>query len=226
MTELAAASPPASKAEPRVKRFFALLVPTLEEIGEHRPIWPPVAVGWVLALAAAVAMRPLMQGAVAGQPPAAGTAVDVLLLLAVVLGPVFMFLRAGLATGLIWSVLVLANAPQRVRLLLSVTLYAEAIILFHGVAAAVFFQLASGGSVFSPEQLQAPWSLGAYLPMTRLVLWSVAQQVTAFHLAAIAFVAFALRRTAGLGWPLAAGAAVLAWAAALGFAAIRVMVTS
>ena len=209
----------------RTRRFLALLVPGLDEIRQHEPVFPPLVAGWVFSVVAAIASRPLILRAVGGEQPAAASTIQFVLVLAALIAPLLMLLKALLLTAVGWAALTLVGVESRIRPLLSVLLYGEAILMFQGVAVVLLVHITTGGAVSSPQDLQLPLGLAAIVPPTMPVLWAVAQSATLFHLAWFVFLTMAFRRCVGPGRARAFGLASLMWGAVLLFAAIRTQVS-
>ena len=209
----------------RTKRFLALLVPGLDDIRQHEPVFPPLVAGWVFSVVAAVASRPLLLRAVGGEQPAAASTIQLVLVVAALIAPLLMLLKALLLTAVGWAALTLGNVESRIRPLFSVLLYGEAILMFQGVVVVLLVHLTTGGAVSSPQDFQFPLGLGAIVPPTMPVLWAVAQSVTLFYLAWFFFLTMAFRRCVGSSRAGAVGLASLMWGAVLLFSAIRAQVT-
>ncbi len=223
-TETAIGYPLATTLGARAKRFAALLVPSFEDMRAFKPILPPLAVGWAFSLVGALGARPLLLGALEGQPPAAAATMELVLWLAAIAAPLIMLAKASLLAALGWAVMVLANAAPRVRTLFSVLLYGEAILMFQGVAVAVVVHLVTGGSVQSADDLQIPIGLAALVSPATPVLWAAAQSATVFHLAWAVFVAAALRRCVGFGGAASIALAAFFWGAVVAISAARAYV--
>ena len=217
--------PPRPTGWGRIRRFLALLVPGIDDIRRHEPVFPPLVAGWVFSVVAAVASRPLLLRALGGEQPGASSTVQLVLVFAALIAPLLMLLKALLLTAVGWAVLTLGGVESRIRPLFSVLLYGEAILMFQGVAVVLLVHLTTGGVVSSPQDLQLPLGLGAIVPPTMPVLWAVAQSVTLFHLAWFLFLTAAFRHCFGFSRARAVGLACLMWAAVLAFAAVRAQVT-
>ncbi len=224
MNEVVMENMPGLTAGARVKRFFTLLVPSLGDIRRFEPVLPPLMVGWTFSLVAAFASRPLVLGAIRGQQPGAAATIETMLLFAALAAPLIMLLKAALLTALGWAVLVLANAGCRVRLMFSVLLYGEAILMFQGVAVALLVHLTTGGNVTSAQDLQLPLGMAALVTPAEPVLWAVAQNVTVFHLAWVIFMTVAMRFCAGFGAAASLALALFFWGAVLAFVAARTLI--
>ena len=225
MSETAIDRTPRPTGWARTKRFLALLVPSLDDIREHEPVFPPLIVGWAFSAVAAIASRPLLLRAVGGEQPAAASTIQLMLVFAALIAPLLMVLKALLLTAVGWAALTLGSVESRVRLLFSVLLYGEAILMFQGIAVVLLVHITTGGAVSSPRDLQFPLGLGAIVPPTMPVLWAVAQSATLFHLAWFFFLTMAFRCCAGFSRAGAVGLASLMWGAVLLFSAIRAQVT-
>ena len=207
-----------------VKHFLGMLVPSLEDIREHRPILPPLVAGWILALVSAVSLRPLVLGSLPAEQAGYARGVEALLWILALLAPLIQLLKAGLLTAVGWAVLVLTNADRRIRPILSVLLYGEAILAMQGVLLALFLHFTTGGSVSSPEEFQVSLGLAAFVPPSRPMLLAVAQNLSVVHLAWFWFLLVALRKSVGLGPREAVGLACFFWGALLALAATRSLV--
>ncbi len=208
----------------RIGRFVALLIPGLDDIREARPILAPVVLGWLVALTTAIATRPLVLASMGDQVPAAANIMQAVLWVTALAAPVVLLLKAGLLTAVGWAATVVANARIAPRLLLSVLLYAEVILLFQGVVTALIAHLSPGGMPSSPTDLQAPLSLGALVSPSRPVLWSMAQPLSIFHAGWFTFLVVAIRRCADSSWGGAVGLATFFWGLAIGFSALRAVI--
>ena len=221
MNEMVMENAPEPTMGGRIKRFVALLVPSFEDIRRFEPILPPLAAGWLFAVAAALGSRPLVLRAIQGEQPGAAATMELMLWLAALAAPLIMLAKAALLTVLGWAVLVLANAAPRWKPIFSVLLYGEAILMFQGVAVAVLVHLTTGGNVTSAQDLQVPLGLSAWVTPATPVFWAVAQSVTVFHLGWAVFVAAASRRCFGLGSAASAALALFFWGAVLVLTAAR-----
>lgn len=208
----------------RMVRFLALLVPSLDDIRQHEPIWPPLVAGWMFSVVAAFASRPLLLRAVGGEQPGVASTVQFILLFAALVAPLLMLLKAALLTAVAWSALALGSLESRIRPIFSVLMYGEAILMFQGVAVALLVYVATGGDVTSARDLQLPLGLGAIVPPSMPMIWAMAQHVTVFHLAWFLFLVVAFRRCAGFGRGGSLALASLLWGAVLLFSAIRTLV--
>lgn len=217
--------PPRPTGWGRTRRFLALLVPSLDDIRQHEPVFPPLVAGWVFSVVAAVASRPLLLRALGGEHPGAASTVQLVLVFAALIAPILMVLKALLLTAVGWAALTLGGVDSRIRPLFSILLYGEAILMFQGVAVVLLVHLTTGGAVSSPQDLQLPLGLGAIVPPTMPVLWAVAQSVTLFHLAWFFFLTAAFHHCFGFSRARAVGLASLMWGAVLAFAAVRTQVT-
>ncbi len=207
-----------------IGRFTALLIPGLDDIREARPILAPIVLGWIVALTAAIATRPLVLASMGDQVPAAANIMEAVMWVAALAAPVVILLKAGLLTAVGWAAAVVANARIAPRLLLSVLLYGEVILLFQGVAVALIAHFSPGGMPTSPTELQTPLSLGTFVSPARPALWAMAQQVSLFHAGWCSFLVVAIRRCADFRWGGAVGLAIFFWGLLIGFSAFRTMI--
>lgn len=208
-----------------LKHFLSMLIPSMDDIREHRPIVPPLVAGWVFSLAAAYSMRPLVWASMEGQEPEVVRGVVFLLGVVGLVAPLVHLLKAGLLTILGWAVLVLTNSERRMRPILSVLLYGEAILAAQGVLLALYLHLSTGGSVASPAELQVFPGLAAFVPATRPLLLAIAQAFSIGHLFWFAFLVMALRRCDGPEARPALGLALFFWGVTVAFSAARAWVT-
>lgn len=194
----------------RLLRQLELLVPGLEEIRRHEPVAAPLALVAAFSVTAAVSLQPHLTSALPGD---VGRGLSVLMWLVAVLSPVLFGGKALLLGVLVWSVLVLLGRDRRLRPLVSVFLYGEAILALHGVAIAIVLDLRGSGPVSSPESLYVPMGADLVVPGSSPLLVAVDHSTTPFHLAWMIFVAVALSRVARLSgraaWLVAAGAWML-----------------
>ncbi len=208
-----------------LKHFGNMVIPSLDDIREHRPIVPPLVVGWVFSLAAAYSMRPLVWSAMGAQGPEIARGMVFLLGVVAWVAPLIHLLKAGLLTTLGWAVLVLTNSERRIRPILSVLLYGEAILAAQGVLLALYLHLTTGGSVASPADLQVFPGLAAFVPATSPVLLAVAQVFSIGHVCWFGFLVMALRRCEGPELRPSLGLAVFFWGVTVAFSAARAWVT-
>lgn len=197
------------------RRFFIHLVPSMDDIRTHRPILVPVVASWLFSVASAYSLWPL----VAGTLPAEQVEPVALLFWATgLLAPVLVLAKAGVMALMGWAVLILVNSERRLRPLLSVLLYGEAILAAQGVVAAAVERFANGGGPSSPQDFTAAIGLAAFVPASHPVLQSMAGGATLLHVAWCAFLYVAFRRAVGLERLAAGGLAALFWAALIGLA--------
>ena len=209
----------------RLRHFLNMLIPSLDDIRVHRPIVPPLVVGWVFSLAAAFSLRPLLQSLMGEQGAEVTRAMMFMVWLLALIAPVVQLLKAGLLTALGWAVLVLTNSERRIRPILSVLLYGEAILAAQGVLLALYLHLTTGGSVASPTDLQVSLGLAAFVPATSPFLLAVAQVLSIGHVCWFAFLVMALRRCDGPEVRPALGLALFFWGVTMAFSAARAWVT-
>lgn len=208
-----------------LKHFLNMLIPSLDGIREHRPIVPPLVVGWVFSLVAAYSMRPLVWTAMEGQDPEVARGMIFLLGVVALVAPLIHLVKASLLTTVGWAVLVLTNSERRIRPILSVLLYGEAILAAQGVLIALYLHLTTGGSVASPADLQVFPGLAAFVPATSPVLVAIAQVFSIGHVCWFAFLVMALRRCEAPEPRPSLGLAVFFWGVTVAFSAARAWVT-
>ncbi len=209
----------------RLRHFANMLIPSLDDIREHRPIVPPLVVGWVFSLAAAFSLRPLLLSLMGDQGAEVTRTMMFMVWLLALIAPVVQLLKAGLLTALGWAVLVLTNSERRIRPILSVLLYGEAILAAQGVLLALYLHLTTGGSVASPSDLQVSLGLAAFVPVTSPFLVAIAQVFSIGHFCWFAFLVMALRRCDGPEVRPALGLALFFWGVTMAFSAARAWVT-
>lgn len=208
-----------------LRHFLNMLVPSLDDIREHRPIVPPLVIGWVFSLVAAFSLRPLLLSAMASQGAEVAQGTLLVLGIVAVMAPLVHLLKAGLLIALGWAVLVLTNSRRRIRPILSVLLYGEAILAAQGVLQALYLHLATGGSPTSPMDLQASLGLAAFVPATSPGLLAVAQSFSVGHFLWFGFLVIALRRCDGPEPRPSFGLALFFWGVMVAFSAARAWVT-
>ena len=208
-----------------LRHFGNMLIPSLDDIRVHRPIVPPLVVGWVFSLAAAFSLRPLLQSLMVDQGAEITRGMMLMVWSVALIAPVVQLLKAGLLTILGWAVLVLTNSERRIRPVLSVLLYGEAILAAQGVLLALYLHLTTGGSVDSPADLQVSLGLAAFVPATSPFLLAIAQAFSIGHVCWFAFLVMALRRCDGLEVRPALGLALFFWGVTVAFSAVRAWVT-
>lgn len=208
-----------------LRHFLNMLVPSLDDIREYEPIAPPLVIGWVFSLVAAFSLRPLVLSATATQGPEIAQGTLLVLGVVAVIAPLIHLLKAGLLIALGWAVLVLANSKRRIRPMLSVLLYGEAILAAQGVLQALYLHLATGGAPMSPADLQANLGLAALVPATSPGLLAVAQSLSVGHFLWFGFLVIALRRCDGPEPRPSLGLALFFWGVMVAFSAARAWVT-
>ena len=208
-----------------LRHLLNMLVPSLDDIREHRPIVPPLIIGWVFSLVAAFSLRPLVLSAMASQGAEVARGTLVVLGAVALLAPLVHLLKAGLLTALGWAVLVLANSRRPVRPMLSVLLYGEAILAAQGVLQALYLHWATGGSPTSPADLQANLGVAAFVPATNPGLLAVAQSFSVGHFLWFGFLVIALRRCDGPELRPSLGLALFFWGVMVAFSGAQAWVT-
>ena len=208
-----------------LRHLVNMLVPSLDDIRVHRPIVPPLVVGWVFSLTAAFSLRPLLQSLMGNQGAEITQGMIFMVWLVALISPVVQLLKAGLLTALGWAVLVLTNSERRIRPILSVLLYGEAILAAQGVLLTLYLHLSTGGSVASPADLQVSLGLAALVPATSPFLLAIAQAFSIGHFFWFAFLVMALRRCDGPDARPALGLALFFWGVTVAFSAARVWIT-
>jgi hypothetical protein len=202
-------------------RQLNLLIPTMEEIRDHRPILPALVVGWLFTITAAFAIRPIVWSAFSGEQAQLGQAVSTWMWVVALFAPAAFLVKALLLTGITWSVAVLMGQAPRVLRLFSVFLYGEAILAVQGVLVVLFLHMRGLDRLREPADLSVPMGIDALIRPESPVLMAIAQNMSAIHVVWFAFVAVALRRAVCLERPQAVGAAVFAWGCIALFAAAR-----
>ena len=198
-----------------VRRFASHLVPSMDDIRTHRPIIAPVVAGWLFAIASAYSLWPFVAGTL---PAEQVEGVAVLFWAAASLAPVLVLLKAGVMAVLGWAILTLANSERRLRILLSVLLYGEAILAAQGIFAAGVVRVFHSGDSPSPENFSTAIGLAAFVPSSHPVLQAMAGGATLLHVAWCAFLYIAFRRAVELKRLPAGALAALFWAAIIGLA--------
>ena len=209
----------------RLRHFVNMLIPSLDDIRVHTPIVPPLVVGWMFSLAAALSLRPLLLNLMGDQGAEVTRGMVLMLWLLALIAPVVQLFKAGLLTALGWAVLVLTNSERRIRPILSVLLYGEAILAAQGVLLALYLHLTTGGSVASPTDLQVSLGLAAIVPATSPFLYAIAQVFSIGHFCWFAFLVMALRRCDGPEVRPSLGLALFFWGVMMAFSAARAWVT-
>lgn len=209
----------------RLRHFVNMLIPSLDDMRVHTPIVPPLIVGWVFSLAAAFSLRPLLQGLMGDQGAEVTQAMMFMVWLFALIAPVVQLLKAGLLTALGWAVLVLTNSERRIRPILSVLLYGEAILAAQGVLLALYLHLTTGGSVASPADLQVSLGLAAFVPATSPFLLAIVQVISIGHVCWFGFLLVALRRCDAPEPRPSLGLALFFWGVTVAFSAARAWIT-
>lgn len=209
----------------RLRHFVNMLIPSLDDIRVHRPIVPPLVAGWVFSLVAAFSLRPLLESLMGDQGAEVTRGMILMVWLLALIAPVVQLLKAGLLTTLGWAVLVLTNSERRIRPILSVLLYGEAILAAQGVLLALYLHIATGGSVTSPAELQVSLGLAAFVPTTSPFLLAIAQAFSIGHICWFTFLVVALRRCDGPAYRPSLGLALFFWGVTVAFSAARAWVT-
>ncbi len=211
----------APERAPRVKTFFSLLIPSLDDIRDRAPLAPPLAAGWIVSAAAALSLRTLLLGGAAAQDGAAAAAGQVVFWAMTILAPVVLLTKAGLLTALAWSLLALLEREARFRQLLSIFLYGEAIVALRGVFGPLYLRLAGGAGEPSGAALTNALGLSSLVSPDRPALVAAAQTVSLAHLAWAIFVSLAIGNALALRVRSAAALAAALWAAVVATAALR-----
>lgn len=197
---------------------LGLLVPGLDELRAHEPVLAPLVLMSAFSLTTGFAIQPFVDAAAAGEP---GRALGIFFWIIAVLAPLLAGVKALILAVLAWSGLVVLGRDLRLRPLVSVFLYGEAILALHGVAITVGLTLRGVEAISSVEDLYIPMGLDALVSLEEPVLQAVTQGTTPFHLAWAVFVAVALVKVVGLSRRAALVAAVGAWALVLSLDAVR-----
>lgn len=200
---------PPSRAR-RWIRSLALLVPGFADLRRERPLVPPLVLIALLSITGAYSVQPLVSGALPGDE---GRLLAFWLWLGAALAPALMGAKALSLAAVSWSGLVLAGRSAPFRSLLSIFLYGEAVLAFHGVALVLALHLRGPAAIRGVGDLYVPMGLDAVVSPENPVLEALVRWATVFHLLWLIFLVAALTRVAGLGrgaaWSVAGGAWLL-----------------
>lgn len=208
----------------RAARQLELLVPTFREIRAHRPLMAPLLLVGLLSVTSVVSLRPHLAGAFGGAGsglPAPG--VQAWLWLTALLSPLLMGGKAVVLAAVSWSVLALAGRDVRLRPLLSIYLYGEALLSVHGVATALLLHLRGRGAVSTPADLYVPMGPEVLVPSGWPLVAAVARGATLFHLAWFVFLVAALVRVVRVDRKAGIGAAAVSWFLVLSVSGVRAL---
>ncbi len=207
-----------SAPESRVKTFFGLMVPSLRDIRRREPVLPPLLAAFVVSVGALLSLRPVFFGGASGEAADAVTA-ETMFWILIALAPVTTLVKAGLLAAFAWAALAFLSSGARLRPLLSVFLYGEALMALRGVFAGLYVHLtvALGGR----ETLAGPIGLAALVSPDRPLLAAAAQSVSLAHLAWVVFLSLALREVFSMSLRRSASLAVGLWAAVVAAAVAR-----
>jgi hypothetical protein len=204
------------------ERWAELMVPTLAEIREFRPLVPPLLLGWILTLLTAWLTVPLVEVALAGDSGDAAPLVRGWMWAMAVLAPAILAGRALLWVMVTWALLTLASWEASLRSLFSIFLYGELLTTGYGLLVVLFFQWSvdpgAGGATFLD-----PLSLAAYVPSSHGPWGGVVKQLSLIQAAWVTFVGLAARQVLGLrpkgAWTLA----VALWLGGVGVASLKIL---
>lgn len=175
-------------------------MPGLDDVRRHEPVLAPLVLVAAFSLTTAVSVQPFLASAL---PGAAGRGFALLIWLMAVLSPLLMGGKAAVLGVLSWSFLVVLGREIRLRSLVSVLLYGEAILALQGVAIVTVLNFRGPGAVASPGDLYVPMGLDALVSTAVPVLEALARGTTPFHVAWAVFVAAGLTQVAGVRRPTA-----------------------
>lgn len=159
----------------------------------------------------AVAMRPLVATAYAGEgPELRGTVLAGIWVLAAV-APVAALAKGAALAGVAWAVLVLGGGDPRFRPLVSTLVAGELILAAQGLWVAALLHLRGLGALHTPADLGVATGLDLIFPDPGRPLGALASMVTPFHLAWMGFLVWRFRATQSVGIAWSAGAALACW---------------
>lgn len=213
----AGAATPAS----RIKTFAGLVIPSLDDIRDRAPLAPPVVAAWIVAAAGALSMRPLLHAATQ-QDAAAAAVIGFVFWASVVFAPVVFLAKAGLLAALAWAILELFDVSEvRFRQLVSIFLYGEAIVALRNVFGALYLHLAGGPDALEGGARVHVFGLSSFVSPDDPALFAATQSVSLAHLAWMAFVSLAVRKTISVRWSSAVAVATALWAVVVAVSALR-----
>lgn len=206
----------------RIGRWTELMLPTISEIREHRPVVQPLLLGWVLSLLAAWSAVPLVSVALDNDPNGVAPWVQGWMWVMVALAPVLQSGRALIWAIAAWALLTLASRGASFRSLFSVFLYGEVLVAAYGVLLALYLRWsvtpASTGASFLD-----PLSLSVIVPSSHGAWLAVAKHFSLMHGLWVVFTGIAGRRVLGLDRVRAWALALSLWFGSVAVATLRLL---
>lgn len=202
----------------RQLRFCA---PTLEEIGAFRPVGFPLLLVAVLLTSAAVLTGTLIPYAFRESPPAIVASLRTWFLLLGILSPILALLRAGLATGVVWSVLTLGGHLVRTRGVFSLLLYGEVILALQGAVIATTARVLGPGRLHSPQDLLIPTGLDLLVTPDGPLMQALVSQLSLFHVAWFLLLSAGIPIVTGTSRRVGVAVALLLWSLSIGVGLLR-----
>ena len=202
-------------------RQVRLCVPTLEEIGTLQPLGLPLLLVAVLLTTAALLTGSLLPYAFRESPPAVVASLRLWFLLLGVLSPVLALLRAGVATGVVWSILTLGGRSVSPRGLLSLLLYGEIILALQGAVIATTARILGPDRLHSPQDLLVPTGLDLVFTPEGPLLQALVTQLSLFHLAWFLFLSAGIPVVTNTSRRVGVAVALLLWTLSIGIGLLR-----
>ncbi len=165
--------------------YMALVFPSFDTLSERSPTVPPLVVGWALSLLAMAWTGPIVAAAFSGSELDVVKGFQKWLWIGALFAPALILAKTAVLSAVVWALLTLVGADTRFRRILSYTLYGEGILLVHAVALAAFLNYVQ--TVQSPVDLASPFTLSAFFSETGIVLQTLAQAISVFHILWIVF---------------------------------------
>ncbi len=202
-------------------RQAQLCAPTLEEIGTIRPVGLPLLLVAVLLTGAALLTGTLIPYAFRESPPAVVAGLRTWFLILGLLSPILALLRAGLATGVVWSVLTLGGHPVRTRGVFSLLLYGEIILALQGAVIAVTARILGPARLHSPRDLLIPTGLDLLITPDGPLMQTLVSHLSLFHLAWFLLLSTGIPIVTNTSRRAGVAVALLLWILSLGVGLLR-----
>jgi hypothetical protein len=213
---------PESSVRGPLDRVASLVLPPLDSFGGRGTILSPAILILLVALVTTAALQrwglaltPVGDGATSG-------AMAGILWVLAALSPGLALARSALLALVAWAVLILLGSAPRYRSILSAALYGEVILALQAPTTLVTLLLMGGPR---PGAVPVPTGLDLLVGEHGPALLALARGVTPFHIAWVAFLAFAIASCARA--PRARGllVALILWSGMVGLGVARSLLT-
>lgn len=160
------------------------------------------------------------------EPNMVTSSVLLLLWLSAIFTPLVSLTKGLIFALLAWSLLILLDAPVRIRSLLAILVRGEVILAGTALLTAATLLIRGVGSIQTQADLRVPLGVDLFVEPSSPVWLAVTSHLTIVHVVWFAFVVLSVAPLRGVGRARAVAAASGIWVTSITFAVLRTMMTS